>query len=306
MDEKQKERKHVAYIKIVIRILLGAIFIVSAITKMLSIDSFEIFIFSFGIMSLNLSFLVARLVISAEISLGLMLITGWRQKLTVVLSMTMLTVFTGFIIYLILSAKADHCYCFGDIIKMSNPASVIKNIVLAGLLLISTPSREIRIKHRTLIFSVLVVISLTIPMALTPPAFLVNNWYAKRITYNEQLFYDFIKESPRLASGKKVIAFFGTGCIYCKMAAQKISVIATKSGKEEHFEYIFWGKEEEVENFFIETGSVRFNSTVLDADKFLKIINGRMPLIILVDNGIIAGKYSFAIIDDKAISSFLE
>ena len=306
MVEKEPDRKRGVIIKAVIKILLGTVFVVSAITKMLSIDSFEIFIFGFGIFSLNISFLIARLVISAEIFLGLMLIFGWRQKLTVILSLSMLAVFTVFIIYLIQSSKADHCYCFGDIIEMSNPVSIIKNIVLAVLLYISTPSREIRIKHRKLIFSALVIISLAIPMAFTPPAFLVNNWYAKRISFNEQLFYEFLDENPRFASGKKVISFFGTGCIYCKMAAQKLSVIVDKSDNSDKFEYFFWGTEEEVDSFFVEIKSPRLNSTIIDSDKFLKITNGRMPLILLVDNGIIADKYSFAIIDDKEIAAFLK
>lgn len=89
------------------------------------------------------------------------------------------------------------------------------------------------------------------------------------------------------------------------MAAQKLSVIANKSGKTEQFVYLFYGTENEVENFFNEAGTPDIKGIVLDPDTFLKITNGRMPLILLVDNGVVADKFSFAIIDDKTIASFL-
>jgi len=306
MGGEQSEKKVEEYIKIAIRIFLGVVFIVSAITKMLSIDSFEIFIFSFGILSLNLSFLLARLVISTEIFLGFMLIAGWKQKITISISMLLLAVFTVFVIYLIQSSKADHCYCFGDIIKMSNPVSIIKNIVLAFLLWISAPSREINLKRRSLFIYIFLILSLGVPFSVTPPAFFVSNWYARRISYNEQLFNDLMANNPELASGKKVISFFGAGCKYCVMAAQKLAVIADRSGKAEQFEYLFLGTENEIEGFFNEAGTTSIKITVMDPDTFLKITNGRMPLILIVDNGVIADKFSFAIIDDKAIASFLE
>ena len=41
--------------------LLGVFFIVSALAKLVDIDQFEIYIFSYNLLSLNLSFLVARL-----------------------------------------------------------------------------------------------------------------------------------------------------------------------------------------------------------------------------------------------------
>lgn len=305
MGGEQNEKKVKGYLKIAIRVFLGAVFIVSAISKMLTINSFEIFIFSFGIFSLNLSFILARLVISTEIFLGFMLITGWKQKITISLSLLLLAVFTVFLIYLIQSSKADHCHCFGDIIKMSNPASIIKNICFAFLLWLSTPSREINLKRRSLYIYILLFLSLGIPLSITPPAFFVSNWYAKRINYDEQLFNDLMTKNPELASGKKVVSFLGTNCKYCVMAAQKLSVIANKSGKTEQFVYLFYGTENEVENFFNEAGTPDIKGTVLDPDTFLKITNGRMPLILLVDNGVIADKFSFAIIDDKTIASFL-
>ena len=61
---------------LVVRMLLGVFFIVSALAKLVGIDQFEIYIFSYNLLSLNLSFLVARLVICAEVLIGIGLLAN--------------------------------------------------------------------------------------------------------------------------------------------------------------------------------------------------------------------------------------
>ena len=57
-------------IKFILRILIGGFFITTAILKLLSLDSFEIYIYSFNIFSFNLCAIIARLVIAAELLVG--------------------------------------------------------------------------------------------------------------------------------------------------------------------------------------------------------------------------------------------
>ena len=56
---------------LLVRMLLGAFFIWSAVAKLIDIDRFEVHVFSYNILSLNLSFLVARLVIVCELLVGI-------------------------------------------------------------------------------------------------------------------------------------------------------------------------------------------------------------------------------------------
>lgn len=59
-----------------LRVFLAALFLVSAVAKLLAIDDFELYIFSYGFLSLNVSYLAARLCIAAECWLGLMIALG--------------------------------------------------------------------------------------------------------------------------------------------------------------------------------------------------------------------------------------
>ena len=65
----------------VLKIVLGLVFIVSAILKIVDMDQFEIYVYSYHFFSLNFSFLVARAAIIAELVLGIGLISNRFHKL---------------------------------------------------------------------------------------------------------------------------------------------------------------------------------------------------------------------------------
>ena len=67
-------------LKMVIRIGIGLFFIVSAVLKLLSLDSFELYIYSFNIVNFVWSGLVARAIIACEILVGVLLIAKVRYK----------------------------------------------------------------------------------------------------------------------------------------------------------------------------------------------------------------------------------
>ena len=64
-----------------IRILLGIFFIVSAVMKVLSLDTFVMYVYSFQLFPLVLTEIVCRLLIGFEMLLGVMLILKLRYKL---------------------------------------------------------------------------------------------------------------------------------------------------------------------------------------------------------------------------------
>ena len=67
---------------LVVRVLLGLFFVVSAIAKWVDIDRFEVHVFSYNLLSLNASFLVARLIVVAELLVGIGLAANiWHRFL---------------------------------------------------------------------------------------------------------------------------------------------------------------------------------------------------------------------------------
>lgn len=118
----------------VVKILLGMMFLVSAVSKFVTIDTFEMYIFSFGIFSLNVSYFVARLAIAFELVLAAALISHRYHRFTVLMSLLFLLCFTVFLTYAHLIGRSDSCHCFGELMPLDPVQSILKNAVLILLL----------------------------------------------------------------------------------------------------------------------------------------------------------------------------
>jgi uncharacterized membrane protein YphA (DoxX/SURF4 family) len=292
-------------LNIIIRIVIGLVFEISAIFKLISIDSFEVYIYSFGILSLNFSFLLARFIISIELFAGILLVMGCYLKKVIIASILTLSGFCIFILILLLTNNKDHCHCFGDIVELSHFSSILKNIFLIALLIIIYNNPQVKNKYCKLILLISIAISLALPFIISPPDSFMFEKYSKNINYNETRLSDFINNNVQISEGKSVICFFGSSCRFCKLAAQKISVIATKTNKKDLITYVFWGSEESVASFFEETNSHIFRYLKLDTDIFLKTTNGNMPLIFLLENGNSIKCFGYRDLDENEIIKFL-
>ncbi len=119
-----------------IRILLGLMFIASAVMKVLSLDTFVIYVYSFKIFSFVLTEIAARLLIAFEMVLGLLLITKEKYKWTWWTATGLMAAFTLFLIYVSIFRNDENCHCFGDIIEVKPWVSIIKNVALLGVLML--------------------------------------------------------------------------------------------------------------------------------------------------------------------------
>lgn len=288
-----------------VRVFLGLFFIGSAITKLISIDSFEVFIYSLGVLNLNLSFLFARVVLVLEFFTGILLIGGLYLRTVIPATIGLLSLFTGFIIWLMLFASNRHCFCFGDLLEISNVISIIKNIVLIALLFVIRKSPDTVIRYRKIISLAALLISFSVTFIISPPDSFYFNRYSKSVTYNDVMLQNFLNVKPDFKKGKRVLTFYGTGCRFCKLAVQKISTIALKSGKAEMISCVFWGDNQSIIDFYNETNSIQFKYTILPPDVFLRITNGEMPLILLLEDGLLKGKFNYRSIDERQLIEFL-
>ncbi|MCR4828790.1 MAG: hypothetical protein K5864_04930 [Bacteroidales bacterium] len=121
----------------VLKFLLGAVFVVSAVAKFVTIDAFEVYVYSFGFFNLGLSFIVARLVIASELVLGAALLSGRRHRFTMLMSVLYLLCFVVFLVYAQLIGRTDSCHCFGELLPFNPTQSLLKNAVLIFLLLVA-------------------------------------------------------------------------------------------------------------------------------------------------------------------------
>jgi uncharacterized membrane protein YphA (DoxX/SURF4 family) len=290
---------------LIIRLLIGLLFLFSASFKLKVIDSFEIYIYSFEIISLANAFLLARLIITFELFLGLILIIGIYLRTVILLSISVLSAFVIFIFYLIITKNPEHCYCFGEFIEISHFSSAIKNIILIVLLIIIYKRDYVDIKHKKLVLIIALILCISIPSIFSPPDSIVMSRYTESGSYNEDLLYEFIDENHKLLKDKRILCFYGTKCKFCKLAAKKISVIVNKANSADIVSCIFWGSENSINTFFTETYTSNCQYSVLPASTLLKITNGTMPLIILIEDNEIRGNYGYRTINENEILEFI-
>ena len=128
--------------KSALKVLLGLVFIASAVLKILDMDRFEIYVYSYHFFSLNFSFLAARAAIILELVLGIGLISNSLHKVYWWGSMAMLTGYSLLLIYAFVNGRTDSCHCFGDYLQLDPKQSLLKNGVLMVLFLLIYRMKE--------------------------------------------------------------------------------------------------------------------------------------------------------------------
>ena len=125
------------------RILVGALFIFSGFVKLVDpIGSQYKFQEYFSESVLNMEFLIpyalpfAILLIVAEILLGVMILIGYKSKLTVWSLFLLTLIFLFLTWYSAYYNKVTDCDCFGDAIKLSTWETFYKNVILIALIVL--------------------------------------------------------------------------------------------------------------------------------------------------------------------------
>ena len=137
------------YLVGVIRIFVGILFIISGFIKLNDPVGFSFKLeeyFSQGV--LDLPFLtpyalaISILVVVVEVMVGVMLILGYKRKITVWTLLAMIIFFTFLTFYSAYFNKVTDCGCFGDAIKLTPWESFTKDVVLLILILIIYAGRK--------------------------------------------------------------------------------------------------------------------------------------------------------------------
>ena len=296
-------------VPIVLKVLLGLVFVVSAVLKIIDMDKFEIYVYSYHFFSLNFSFLVARAAIIIELVLGIGLISNCLHKLMWWGSMAMLAGYTLLLIYALILGRTDNCHCFGDFLQFDPKQSILKNIVLMGLFLLIYRAKEWKPRFRWIGLCGVILASSIAVFAVSPP----DNFtpaYDSEHNLQTELFVDLLHEAPldslNLTDGKQVVCFFSTGCEYCQMAAQKLSLMQQYYGfPAESITYIFMGSEDGIAKFYEKSQSEHYRDVLYaDAPKLLQTINGSFPTIVFLNDGEVVYEYGFRNMKEEEIKVF--
>lgn len=293
----------------IIKFVLGLLFVVSAILKIVDMDAFELYVFSYRFFAINTSFLVARAAIIVELVLGIGLISNCFHKLMWWGSVLMLVGYTGLLIYALVLGRTDSCHCFGDYLQLNPWQSIIKNVVLLALFALIYNVKGRRFKRDGLALAAVVVGCAVAVFAVSPPDNMTPS-YDPSHDLNGELFNEALQQSPLnaygLTDGRKVVAIFSSGCDYCMLAARKLSLMQQLYGfPEKDVLFIFMGTEEGIQRFYQESESINYQYVIYnDVVTLLKINNGVFPIVVLMDHGEIVGEYGFRNMRENEIKDF--
>jgi len=162
------------------RVLVGILFIISGVIKAndpygfsYKLDEyFSVFgehIWSGLAWFSNISLGLAIFIVSLEILLGLMLLSGSRVKANSWLLLLLIVFFTFLTFYSAYTGYIKECGCFGDVIPLKAWGSFIKDLILLVLIIIIMVGRKyiqpiLKPKFDNLLIGLFVVISFALPL----------------------------------------------------------------------------------------------------------------------------------------------
>lgn len=157
----------------------------------------------------------------------------------------------------------------------------------------------------------LLLIALVLPLLLALPDALYLKLYSYRTSVNSDKFQSIIVQSEDnpydLAGQKKILCFYSPGCKFCKLAARKLSVIRQKYQiPKDQIVNVFFGREESIQQFYEPKGISQVPYHFIPAADFIDITKGKMPVVMLVEDGEILVKFRYRSIDEKKIAEFVK
>lgn len=270
----------------VLRLFLAALFVVSAVAKLLAVDDFELYIFSYGLFPLSWSYVVARLCIAFELALGLWLALGVWRKTAVLVSFVLLVCFSLFLCYAAFQGRTDSCQCMGRLAEMPPAISLLKNALLMVLVLLygrfayAVGEGWAWLKP---VFIALAAGTFVSVFCISVP----DSWMfgPEELRFDRQLLEEQVSNAG-MEQGHYLVALVTPGCPYCRMTREKLKYISKRHHIDES-KIVYWEPQD------------------LGTETFLRITLGQRPLVVLVDDGKTTVTYHYRNINERQVSEFL-
>lgn len=298
-------------LKKIIRLLIGVVFIASSILKLLSVDHFELYIYSFGIFNFFITTLLSRLLITFEFLLGIFLIFKLLYHKTWWLSMLTMIGFTLFLIYVAFFRNDANCHCFGNFVELDPTGSIFKNIAIILMLLFVKNQKEWSFRFKKWIMGAFIGIAIIGSFVVVPPDALYNKIYTPKTKVNEKELQKIMQDSNLVeiskVEGDHILAFFVSGCKYCIMSMQKMDQIFKRNNiSSDRIKIIILGDQTKINTFKEETKTdlytfYAYNNPMI----FFNAVYGSFPTIIYMHDSKIEKVINYRGVDEKDMVNFL-
>lgn len=280
----------------------------SSIAKLSSMESFELYIFSFGFATFDICSLVARSVVIMEFLLGSFLVFNLLHRFMKWITAAFLAVFSIFLLWRLMAGDTESCHCMGDVVDMNPTQSLIKNAVLAVLLAVSWKTDRLVYKRQNLIAFLIAAVTTVVVFLVWPPDFYYRNT-SESNDLSQEAFRP-VADSLGFSRGRRVICFYSATCEHCRHCASKMAGIIRRhdiplDSVSVLFMQTHVAQDSVVTAFYAEHGDgLVLPYHDLHPFDFIPLTNGSMPLVTLFMDGNLVKEYDYLSIDEKELASF--
>jgi thiol-disulfide isomerase/thioredoxin len=271
-----------------LRLLCSLLFLISASSKLYPIEYFENQLIQHHLAINGLVEIQARLLVSVEFFLGLVLIwtafTNWAAKW----SFALLSLFNVWLLWLIIvEPEATSCGCFGKWVEISPWHALLKNVLLQIILVLLWNKTQKKIlKHSRLVLSFSVLLAICTPFIVSPPIYTEPLVFeegklpqAPFTTYGADA--SFIEDCM---NGTRTVAIFLSSCEHCKMTANRLQALVNANGQLQVRAFIVGDAASS--KAFMEEAKAQFPyRNVEDLGLVVKSVGNQFPIVLVVNNG---------------------
>ncbi|HEX9654178.1 MAG TPA: MauE/DoxX family redox-associated membrane protein [bacterium] len=276
-----------------LRLLLGSVFVVSAISKLLTPGLFEIAIVDQGLAATReQAAYPARLLIAFELFLGAALFFPYFLKRIILpLAIATLLAFTILQGYqLTFGEQTPDCGCFGKVLPMSSAQSLVKNVILIALSiwLFKITGNE---KRNLPMPSLLAVASVVSVLVLAPVHRNYDGNFARYTQFERAGRVD-------LASGDRLVAVFNAECEHCQEAAKSLGALAKGHSDFPPIYVLIFGEHDTAVAAFWETTEASFPYHTISEAEFFDLIGNSPPRIYWLQDGNVKARWDDGFADN--------
>ena len=281
-------------ITLIARILISALFLLSAVAKLYPTPLYGITkVFEEGQLipmgfSSDFAPIISRLLIGFEFFIAFAILQShYIKKLILPSTILLITIFSIDLSIDVFGGVDENCGCFGQLIPMTPAEALIKNIFTLLILFFIYKNVSDREKSNfLLLFNGYLIISVLM-FALLPIA---TNSSSKQVSS----FSSYVEEDFDINTGKKVLCFFDAGCDHCMDAAKSLAEFSSQIQSFADVHIIFSDTEEEkIPEFLKYTGGdfsyqvMQFYNPDDEINSYLEVLGFEYenPVVIYYNNG---------------------
>jgi len=288
---------------------LAAVFLLSGISKIDSLQTFEWSFIDLGIRSFTLAAVLARLLIGLELLIaGFLLCQLFLRSFTYPLTLGLLGVFTIYLtLLLVRQGNGGNCGCFGEWIYMSPLSSIWKNVGMMAvtvLLYFLYPGKRYRQEY--IVAAAVSAAALVAPFVAYPMSVGDRPAVVSEAINMDPLYRPGIPNpSVELRKGKHVVAFMSLTCPHCRKAAYLLQLIHRQHPDIPVFLVLAGPVAYEAE-FLRETHAREVPHVLFRSpDEFLRMAGASIPAIYWISNGVIERQANYFQLDPAGIREWL-